>query len=121
MLFLPSIRGTLFQVPYPVSSVFAAITKSAGVCTNNSHSGTSSPSMLRTCRGATQASRIIAEQHWEDRKTQKPFRVESGVQKGEYVRYIEERQSGLENFFSYYSTVIFMPAIPVIPTAMMLI
>src|SRR5260370_439121 len=75
MLFLPSIRGTLFQVPYPVSSVFAAITKSAGVCTNNSHSGTSSPSLLRTCRGATQASRIIAEQHWEDRKTRKGFCV----------------------------------------------
>jgi hypothetical protein len=34
-----SILRTLFQVPYPVSPVFATLTKTAGVCTNNSHSG----------------------------------------------------------------------------------
>jgi len=33
-----------------------------------------------------QAKRIIAEQHWEDRKTQKPFRVEYEVHNGEYVK-----------------------------------
>jgi beta-barrel assembly-enhancing protease len=33
-----------------------------------------------------QARRIIAEQHWEDRKTQKPFRVEYEVHNGEYVK-----------------------------------
>src|SRR6202158_49348 len=33
-----------------------------------------------------QANRIIAEQHWEDRKTQKPFRVEYEVHNGEYVK-----------------------------------
>jgi len=32
-----------------------------------------------------QANRIIAEQHWEDRKTQKPFRIEYEVHNGEYV------------------------------------
>src|SRR6266851_483683 len=30
----------LFQVPYLLSPLFAALTKTAGVCTNNSHSGT---------------------------------------------------------------------------------
>src|SRR5438876_2997157 len=34
-----SILRTHFQVPYPVSPVFAALTKTAEVCTNNSHSG----------------------------------------------------------------------------------
>jgi predicted Zn-dependent protease len=33
-----------------------------------------------------QAQRIIAEQHWEDRKTQKPFRVEYEVHNGEYMK-----------------------------------
>jgi predicted Zn-dependent protease len=33
-----------------------------------------------------QANRIIAEQHWEDRKAQKPFRVEYEVHNGEYVK-----------------------------------
>jgi len=33
-----------------------------------------------------QAKGIIAEQHWEDRKTQKPFRVEYEVHNGEYVK-----------------------------------
>lgn len=33
-----------------------------------------------------QANRVIAEQHWEDRKTQKPFRVEYEVHNGEYVK-----------------------------------
>ncbi len=33
-----------------------------------------------------QAQRIIAEQHWEDRKTQKPFRIEYEVHNGEYAR-----------------------------------
>src|SRR2546430_13310379 len=33
---------THFQVPYPVSPLFATLTKTAGVCTNNFHSGTSS-------------------------------------------------------------------------------
>jgi len=32
-----------------------------------------------------QANRLIAEQHWEDRKTQKPFRVEYEVHHGEFV------------------------------------
>jgi hypothetical protein len=38
--FLSSIFRTFFQVPYPVSPLLATLTKSAGVCTNNSHSGT---------------------------------------------------------------------------------
>ncbi len=33
-----------------------------------------------------QAKSIIAEQHWEDRKMQKPFRVEYEVHNGEYVK-----------------------------------
>ena len=33
-----------------------------------------------------QARRIIAEEHWQDRKTQKPFRVEYEVHNGEYVK-----------------------------------
>ena len=33
-----------------------------------------------------QAKHIIAEQHWEDRKTQKPFRVEYEIHNGEYVK-----------------------------------
>jgi len=33
-----------------------------------------------------QARRMIAEQHWEDRKTQRPFRVEYEVHNGEYVK-----------------------------------
>jgi predicted Zn-dependent protease len=33
-----------------------------------------------------QANRIMAEQQWEDRKTQKPFRVEYEVHNGEYVK-----------------------------------
>jgi beta-barrel assembly-enhancing protease len=33
-----------------------------------------------------QANRIIAEQHWEDRKAQKPFRLEYQVHNGEYVK-----------------------------------
>jgi beta-barrel assembly-enhancing protease len=33
-----------------------------------------------------QAKSIIAEQHWEDRKTQKPFRVEYEVHNGQYVK-----------------------------------
>jgi predicted Zn-dependent protease len=33
-----------------------------------------------------QARRIIVEEHWEDRKTQKPFRVEYEVHNGEYVK-----------------------------------
>ncbi len=33
-----------------------------------------------------QAKSIIAEQHWEDRKTQKPFRVEYEVHNGEYAK-----------------------------------
>src|SRR4029077_3962331 len=36
------IFGTFFQVPYPVTPLFATTTKTAGVC-NNSHSGTTSP------------------------------------------------------------------------------
>ena len=31
---------TLFQVPYSATPLFATLTKTAGVCTNNSHSGT---------------------------------------------------------------------------------
>jgi predicted Zn-dependent protease len=34
----------------------------------------------------TQANRLIAERHWEDRKMQKPFHVEYEVQNGEYVK-----------------------------------
>jgi len=33
-----------------------------------------------------QTNRIIAEQHWEDRKTQKPFRVKYEAHNGEYVK-----------------------------------
>jgi predicted Zn-dependent protease len=33
-----------------------------------------------------QAKSIVAEQHWEDRKTQKPFRVEYEVHNGEYAK-----------------------------------
>ena len=33
-----------------------------------------------------QANRIIAEQHWESRKTQRPFRVEYEVHNGEFTR-----------------------------------
>jgi len=33
-----------------------------------------------------QAKSIIAENHWEDRKTQKPFRVEYEVRNGQYVK-----------------------------------
>src|SRR5216684_9343964 len=29
-----------FQVPYPATPLFATLTKTAGVCTSNSHSGT---------------------------------------------------------------------------------
>jgi hypothetical protein len=36
---------TLFQVPYPVSPVFATLTNSAGVYTNNSHSGPSNSAL----------------------------------------------------------------------------
>ncbi len=39
---LSPIFRTLFQVPYPGSPLFATLTKTAGVCTNNSHSGTTS-------------------------------------------------------------------------------
>src|SRR5260370_9575998 len=35
-----SIFRTLFQVPYPATPLFATLAKTAGVCTNNSHSGT---------------------------------------------------------------------------------
>src|SRR5437660_8768455 len=40
---LPSspIFRIFFQVSYPVTPLFAALTKTAGVCTNNSHNGTS--------------------------------------------------------------------------------
>jgi hypothetical protein len=40
---LLSIFRTFFQVPYPASPLFATLTKSAGVYTNNSHSGTHPP------------------------------------------------------------------------------
>jgi hypothetical protein len=33
-----------------------------------------------------QANRVIAQQHWEDRKTQKPFRMEYEVHNGEFVK-----------------------------------
>jgi predicted Zn-dependent protease len=33
-----------------------------------------------------QANRVIAEKHWEDRKTQKPFHVEYEVHNGEFVK-----------------------------------
>ncbi|HEX4546429.1 MAG TPA: M48 family metalloprotease [Candidatus Acidoferrum sp.] len=33
-----------------------------------------------------QANRVIAQQHWEDRKAQKPFRVEYEVHNGEFVK-----------------------------------
>ena len=40
---LSSIFRTFFQVPYPVSPVVATLMRTAGVCTNNSHSGTLLP------------------------------------------------------------------------------
>ncbi len=42
-LTLSPIFRTLFQVPYPVSPLLATLTKTAGVCTNNSHYGTHPP------------------------------------------------------------------------------
>src|SRR2546421_6094566 len=36
-----SIFRIFFQVPYPATPLFATLTKTAGVCTNNSHNGTS--------------------------------------------------------------------------------
>src|SRR4029077_2527500 len=39
---LPPILRTLFQVPYPLSPVFATLTKTPGVWGYSSHSGTSS-------------------------------------------------------------------------------
>src|SRR5258708_4691188 len=42
----PSVFRTLFQVPYPATPLFATLTKTAGVCTNNSHSGTCYPTGL---------------------------------------------------------------------------
>jgi predicted Zn-dependent protease len=33
-----------------------------------------------------QANQVIAEQHWKDRKTQKPFRVEYEVHDGKFVK-----------------------------------
>jgi hypothetical protein len=44
-----SIFRTLFQVPYPATPLFATLTQTAGVCTNNSHSGTS-PSLRQPSR-----------------------------------------------------------------------
>jgi hypothetical protein len=43
-----SILRTLFQVPYPVSPLLATLTKTAGVCTNNSHFGTLLRFLLRS-------------------------------------------------------------------------
>src|SRR5258708_27133153 len=40
---LSPVFRTFFQVPYPATPLFATLTKTAGVCSNNSHSGTSSP------------------------------------------------------------------------------
>src|SRR6266446_3310779 len=37
---LSSIFRIFFQVPYPATPLFATLAKTAGVCTNNSHSGT---------------------------------------------------------------------------------
>src|SRR5260370_15509170 len=37
---LSPIFRIFFQVPYPVTPLFATLTKTAGVCTNTSHSGT---------------------------------------------------------------------------------
>ena len=46
---LPPVLRTLFQVPHPVSPAVATLTKTAGVCTNNSHSGTHrQPSNVQT-------------------------------------------------------------------------
>src|SRR5260370_39124792 len=44
----PSVFVTLFQVPYPATPLFATLTKTAGVCTNNSHSGTCYPTGVTT-------------------------------------------------------------------------
>jgi hypothetical protein len=33
-----------------------------------------------------QANRVIAQQQWEDRKAEKPFRVEYEVRSGEFVK-----------------------------------
>src|SRR6266704_419521 len=38
-LYSPPKPYVSFHVPYPVSPLFATLTKTAGVCTNNSHSG----------------------------------------------------------------------------------
>src|SRR5712664_32253 len=44
----PSVFRTLFQVPYPATPLFATLTRTAGVCTNNSHSGTCYPTGVTT-------------------------------------------------------------------------
>jgi hypothetical protein len=60
---LSSIFRILFQVPNPVSPLLVTLTKTAGVCTNNSHSGSSrgKPAYLVT-RHSTQllSSQILA-------------------------------------------------------------
>src|SRR5438445_570919 len=40
LLPLSPIFRIFFQVPYPATPLFGTLTKTAGVCTNNSHSGT---------------------------------------------------------------------------------
>jgi len=50
MQLLPPILRTLFQVPYAATPLFATLTKTAGMYTNNSHSG--SPRLPRLCWGA---------------------------------------------------------------------
>ena len=45
-----SVASTLFHFSYPVSPVFATLTKTTGVYSNNSHSGTSGrPAVLKYC------------------------------------------------------------------------
>src|SRR2546429_6553776 len=48
-------------------------------------------------RSLAQANRLIAQEQWETRKEQKPFRVEYEVHNGEYVKRSEEHTSELQS------------------------
>src|SRR5438093_1037330 len=53
---LSSMFRIFFQVPYPATPLFATLTKPAGVCTNNSHNGTSSSAPFPPSPKATPSS-----------------------------------------------------------------
>src|SRR5437016_3563950 len=53
---------THFQVPYPVSPLFATPTKTAGVCTNNFRSGISSPEQAERPLPALPSTQVLSFQ-----------------------------------------------------------